>query len=106
MTELTVNLSSTQNTDELEAEILVTIKVAAQPHDKNEPIPCKPMVVRDKFKTEGGLTKTKMILDWHFNFQTLTVTLPKHKYIVSSSKNQKMIRMNVECSLKQHRHDH
>jgi hypothetical protein len=68
--------------------------MAAQPHDKNEPILCKLMVARDKLKAEGGLTKTKMILGWHFNFLTLTVTLFDHKYIAWSIKIQKIISTN------------
>jgi len=49
------------------------------------------MVAKDKLKAEGRLTKTKMILGWHFNFWTLTVTLPKHKHIAWSMETQKMI---------------
>jgi hypothetical protein len=49
---------------------------------------------RDTFKAEGGLTETQTILGWHFNFQTLTVTLPEHKYIAWSTKIQKMICTN------------
>ncbi len=53
---LTTNLPGTQNADRLEAAIPLTIKVAARPHDKNEPIPREPMIARDKLKVEGGLT--------------------------------------------------
>jgi hypothetical protein len=35
--------------------------------------------------------ETKIILGWHFNFCTLTVTLPKQKHIAWSSKIQTMI---------------
>jgi hypothetical protein len=49
------------------------------------------MVVKDKLKAEGGLTKAKMILCWHFNFWTLTITLPKLKHIAWSTETQKMI---------------
>jgi hypothetical protein len=52
------------------------------------------MIARDKLKAEGGLTEAKTILNWHFNFVTLTVTLPEHKYIVWSAKIQKMIYTN------------
>ena len=54
MTGLTIVLPGTQNANRLEAEIPLAIKVAARPHDKNEPIPHEPMVARDKMKAEGG----------------------------------------------------
>jgi hypothetical protein len=38
-TGLTIDLHITQNTDRLEAAILLAIEVAAGPHNKNEPIP-------------------------------------------------------------------
>jgi hypothetical protein len=78
---LTTDLSGTQNADILEAAIPLAIEVAARPPNKNEPIPREPMIARDKLKAEGGLTETKTILGWRFNFQTLTMTLPEHKYI-------------------------
>jgi hypothetical protein len=52
------------------------------------------MVAKDKLKAEGGLSETKIILGWHFNFRTLTVTLPKHKLIAWPVKIQQMISMN------------
>ncbi len=54
MTGLTINLPGTQNADRLEAAIPLAIEVAARPHNKKEPIPCKPMIARDKLKAEGG----------------------------------------------------
>jgi hypothetical protein len=50
------------------------------------------MVTEDKLKVEGGLAEMKVILGWHFNFRTLTVTLPKHKYIAWSQEIQQMIK--------------
>jgi hypothetical protein len=91
---LAVNLPGTQNADKLEAAIPLTIKVPARQQDKNEPILHNPMVVRDKLKAKGGLPKMKIILGWHINFQTLTVTLPKHKYIAWSAEIQKIICTN------------
>jgi hypothetical protein len=73
---LTINLPRTMNMECLEAAIPLAIEVAACPNDANKPIPCKKMVSKDKLKAEGGLVKTKMILGWHFNFRTLTVTPP------------------------------
>jgi hypothetical protein len=49
------------------------------------------MVAEDKLKAEGGLSETKVILGWEFNFQTHTVTLPEHKHIVWSREIAHMI---------------
>jgi hypothetical protein len=49
------------------------------------------MVAREKLKAEEGLSKTKLILGWHFNFRTLTVTLLEHRHIAGSTKIKKMI---------------
>jgi hypothetical protein len=73
---LTINLPKTMNAECLEAVIPLAIEVAACPNDANEPIPCKKMGAEYKLKVEGGLAETKVILGWHFNFRTLTVTLP------------------------------
>jgi hypothetical protein len=80
-TRLTINIPGTRNTNRLEAAIPLAIKVAAWPNDVNEPIPWEPMVAQEKLKAEGGLAEAKFILGWHFNFCTLTVTLPKQKHI-------------------------
>jgi hypothetical protein len=66
------------------AAIPLAIEVAARPNDPNEPIPRKKMVAEDKLKAEGGLSEMKTILGWLFNFRTLTVSLPEHKYIAWS----------------------
>ncbi len=50
------------------------------------------MVAKDKLTAEGGLAETKVILGWHFNFRTLTITLPEHKYIAWSCEIQQMIK--------------
>jgi hypothetical protein len=49
------------------------------------------MVAKDKLLAEGGLSETKVILGWLFNFQTLTVSLPDHKFIAWIAAIQKMI---------------
>jgi hypothetical protein len=41
---------------------------------------------------EGGLAETKVILGWHFNFRTLTMSLPEHKYIAWLREIQQMIK--------------
>ena len=90
-TGLTIDLPGTQHADRLEAAIPLAIEVAAWPNDINEPIPREPMVAQDKLKAEGGLVETKIILGWHFNFQTLTMMFPKHKHITWSKEIRTMI---------------
>ncbi len=89
---LTINLPGTMNVGCLEAAISHAFEVAACPNNANKPIPCKKTVAEDKLKTEGGLAETKVILRWHFNFGTLTLTLPEHKYIVWSQEIQQMMK--------------
>ncbi len=91
MTGLTIDLPGTCNANRLEAAIPLVIKVAAWPNDSNEPIPREPMVAQEKLKAERGLAETKIIFGWHFNFCTLTVTLPKQKHIAWFSLIQTMI---------------
>ncbi len=91
-TGLTINLPGTRNADRLEAAIPLSIEIAARLDDANEPIPRKKMVAEDKLTEEGGLAETKVILGWHFNFRTLTITLPKHKYIEWLREIQQMIK--------------
>ncbi len=86
-----VDLPGTQYTERLEAAIPLAIKVAAWLDNANEQIPPKPMAAKSKLAAEEGLAETKVILGWHFNFRTLTVTLPKHKYTAWSNKIQKMM---------------
>jgi hypothetical protein len=83
-TGLTVDLPGTFNADRLEAAIPLAIEIATRPKDINEPIPREPIIAHDKLKAEGGLVETKVILGWHFNFRTLTVSLPEHKHIAWS----------------------
>jgi hypothetical protein len=42
-------------------------------------------------EAEGGLAETKVILGWHFNFQTLSVTLLEHKHIAWLTEICKML---------------
>jgi hypothetical protein len=81
---LTVNLPGIMNTNQLEAAISLAIEVAAQPNDVNKPIPRKKMIAKDKLTVEGGLSETKTILRWYYNFRTLTMTLPECKHIAWS----------------------
>ena len=81
---LTIDLPGKMNAGRLKAVIALAIEVAARSFDPNKPIPRELMVAFEKLIAEGGLTETKMILGWLFNFRTLTVTLPEHKYIAWS----------------------
>jgi hypothetical protein len=90
-TGLTVDLPGSRNAERMEAAIPLAIEVAARPNDVNEPIPREKMVAEDKLKAEGGLSETKIILGWLFNFRTLTVSLPEHKYIAWSREINQMI---------------
>jgi hypothetical protein len=50
------------------------------------------MVEKDKLIADGGLSETKIILGWHFNFGALPITLlPEHKLIAWSVEIQQMI---------------
>jgi hypothetical protein len=42
------------------------------------------MDTRAKLKAKTGLTKFKVILGWLFNFRTMTIALPKNKFIAYS----------------------
>jgi hypothetical protein len=90
-TRLTIDFPGTCNANRLEAAIPLAIEVAARPNNINEPIPWEPLVAQEKLNAEGGLAETKIILGWHFNFRTLTVTLPKQKHIAWSSEIWTMI---------------
>ncbi len=90
-TSLTVDVPGTDNAACMEAVIPLAIEVAARPNDPNEPIPREPMIARNKLTAEGGLSETKMILGWLFNFRTLIVSLPDHKFIAWMVAIQKMV---------------
>ena len=49
------------------------------------------MVAKNKLLAEGGLSETQVILGWLFNFWTLTISLPDHKFIARTTAIQKMI---------------
>jgi len=84
-------LTGSENASRLEAAIPLAIEMAARPDNVNKPIPCKTMVAKDKLLAEAGLSETKVILGWLFNFRTLTVSLQDHKFITRKAAIQKMI---------------
>jgi len=67
-TGLTIDIPGSNNVQRMAAAIPLAIEVAARPNDPNEPIPREKMVAEDKLKAEGGLSETKIILGWLFNF--------------------------------------
>ncbi len=58
-TGLTINLPETRNADRLEVAISLAIEVAALPSNVDEPICREPMVVQEKLKAEGGVSRDK-----------------------------------------------
>jgi hypothetical protein len=88
---LTGNIPGTKNASRLDAAIPLAIEVVAQPDNANKPIPCKTMVAKVKLLAEGSLSETKVILGWHFNFGTLTISLPDHNFIAWTAAIQNMI---------------
>ncbi len=49
------------------------------------------MYARDKLKAEAGLSKTKMILGWLFDFQRLLIFLPENKFIAWTATINKLL---------------
>ena len=88
---LKINIPGSNNIERMAAAIPLSIEVAARPNDPKEPIPREKMVAEDKLTAEGGLSETNIILGWLFNFRTLTVSLPEHKYIAWSNELTQMM---------------
>ncbi len=65
---LTVDIPGSNNVARGQAAALLAINATAQPNHPDEPIPRESMDTRDKLKAEAGLSKTKMILGWSFDF--------------------------------------
>jgi hypothetical protein len=49
------------------------------------------MDARDKLLAEAGLTETKVILGWLFDFRQLRISLPKNKFIPWTTNSKKLI---------------
>ncbi len=88
---LTVDILGSQNAMRLENAALLTIHTTARPLAADEPIPKLNMVARSKLTAEGGLSKSKVILRWLFDFRSLTVSLPLHKYTAWKNEITKVI---------------
>ncbi len=49
------------------------------------------MYARDKLKAEAGLSETKMILGWLFDFRRLLISLPENKFIAWTTTINKLL---------------
>jgi hypothetical protein len=49
------------------------------------------MGARDKLLVEAGMSETKVILGWFFNFSKLQISLPKNKFIPWTTNINKLI---------------
>jgi hypothetical protein len=49
------------------------------------------MDVRDKLLAEAGLSETKVILGWFFDFRKLQISLPENKFIAWVTNVSKLI---------------
>ena len=60
------------------------------------------ILAKDKLFAEGGLSETKVILRWQFNFRfgTLTISFPDHKFIAWRAAIQKTI--TLKCTTSNH----
>jgi hypothetical protein len=76
-----VNIPGADHVAHGQAAALLAINVCTWPNHLEEPIPCKSMHGRNKLMAEAGLTETKMILGWKFDFWHLLISLPKNKFI-------------------------
>jgi hypothetical protein len=65
---LTIYIPGTENASQLEEAIPLAIKVAAQPDDKNEHIPCKAIVVTDKLLAEGGKNHSGIVIQFQDSY--------------------------------------
>ena len=63
------------------AAVPLAIHVATRPLDKNEPIPRKEILAKNKLKAEAGLAEVKTVFGWNLHLRTLMVVLPANKSI-------------------------
>jgi hypothetical protein len=88
---LTVNIPGSNNVARRQAAALLAIDTTARPNHPDKPIPRESMFARDKLKAEAGLSETKMILGWSFDFQRLLISLPKNKFIAWTTTINKLL---------------
>ncbi len=78
---LTIDIPGAYHVAHGQVATLLVIDICAQPNHLEEPIPRKSMNARDNLMAEAGLTVTKMILCWEFDFWQFLIPLPKNKFI-------------------------
>jgi hypothetical protein len=88
---LTVNIPGSNNIARGQAAALLAIDATARPNHPNEPIPRESMDTRDKLKAEAGLSETKIILGWSFDFRRLLISLPEYKFIAWTTTINKLL---------------
>ena len=81
---LTVDLEDSDNATRLERAPLLGLTAVSREVPPFKPLPRNDMDTQAKLKAETGLTKTKVILGWLWNFRMMTIALPKNKFIAYS----------------------
>ena len=69
------------NIERLNAAGPLAVHIFARPPAADETLPREPMLAKNKLLAEGGLSEVKTILSWVYNSRTLTISLPRNKYI-------------------------
>jgi hypothetical protein len=81
---LTVDLNETDNAIRLKQAPLLGLTAVSREVSPFKPLPRNDMDAQAKLKAETRLTKTKVILGWLLIFWTMTIALPKNKFIAYS----------------------
>jgi hypothetical protein len=79
-----VDLEDSNNATHPERAPLLGLTAISHKVSPFEPLPCNNMDAQAKLKAKTGLTKTKVILGWSLSFRTMTIALPKNKFIAYS----------------------
>jgi hypothetical protein len=77
---LTIDVNNTNNATQLEQAPLLGLTVVSREVSPIKPLPRNGMDARAKLKAETGLTETKVILSWLWNFWTMTRALSENKF--------------------------
>jgi hypothetical protein len=104
---LRVDPKDSDNATRLERAPLFGLTAVSRKVSPLEPLPRDIMDAQAKLKAKTGLTETKVILGWLLNFRTMTIALPKNKFIAYSRAISDMIdggwtskgelEMNIGC---------
>jgi hypothetical protein len=88
---LTLDILGTDHVAQGQAAALLAINATAFPNHPSKPIPQESVDARDKLLAEAGLSETKAILGWFFDFRKLQISLPKNKFIAWMTNASKLI---------------